>query len=111
MVDKVIGAVKRNNHTMWGAFKASMNLHGYNYYEIPPEIRYRYPSPGSCANDKVNQPHLYKQKWKTPFRNSPYNIRTIEKRLDWDEDTEQYLPRLPQLDPTFEGHQGALMEQ
>jgi hypothetical protein len=84
MVDKVIYKVKRNNHAMWDAFKASVNLHGYKYYDIPPEIRYRYPAPGSCSNDKHNQPHLYKHHWKTPFRDSPYNIRPIEKRLTWD---------------------------
>lgn len=99
MVDKVISSVKRNNHAMWTAFKASVNLYGYKYYDIPPELRYRYPSPGSCDNDANNQFHLYKTHWKLPFRDSPYNLRPIEKRISWDVDCEQYLPRLPQIDP------------
>jgi len=88
MVEKIVTAVKKNNHSMWATFKASMNLYGYNYYDCPPEIKYRYPSPGSCSNDRLNQHHLYKFNWKLPFRDSPFNIRPIERRLDWDEDTE-----------------------
>jgi hypothetical protein len=93
--EQEVAFIKRNNHNMWDAFKRSVNLHGYKYYDIPPELRYRYPSPGSCTNDVHNQPHLFKQHWKLPFRDSRFNIRPIEKRLSWDEDTEQWLPRLP----------------
>jgi hypothetical protein len=47
---------------------------GYNYYKPPPEIKYRYPAPGSAPHDEVDHPNLYKKHWKTPYRESPYNI-------------------------------------
>jgi hypothetical protein len=80
MVEKVIKNVKRNNHAMWDAFKAGCNIHGYQYYEIPPELRYRYPAPGSTAIEKKSFPHLFKPHWKTPFRDSAFNIRPKEVR-------------------------------
>ena len=52
--EQEVAYIKRNNHSMWASFKASCNLHGYYYYDIPPELRYRYPSPGSCTNDVHN---------------------------------------------------------
>jgi len=47
---------------------------GYNYYKPPPEIKYRYPAPGSAPHDQNDHPNLYKAHWKTPYRESPYNI-------------------------------------
>lgn len=50
-------------------------MKGHKYYDIPKEIKYRYPAPGSCPLDVEDHPNLYKKHWKTPFRHSPYNIR------------------------------------
>jgi len=32
---------------MWNAFREAVNIPGYEYYKPPPEIKYRYPAPGS----------------------------------------------------------------
>ena len=100
MVEKVIKNVKRNNHVMWDAFKAGMNIHGYNYYEIPPELRYRYPAPGSTAIDKKSFPHMFKAHWKTPFRDSQFNIRPKEVRPIMGGGNEEEMGTLPALDPS-----------
>ena len=76
-----------------------MNIHGYAYYEMPGEIRYRYPAPGSCDQAKIDHPNLFKRHWKTPFRDSHLNIRPKEKRLTWNEDAEHYISKIPALDP------------
>jgi len=99
MVDKVIKNVKRNNHAMWDAFKAGCNIHGYQYYEIPPELRYRYPAPGSVALDKKSFPHLFKKHWKTPFRDSAFNIRPKEVRPIMTNDNLEEMGCMPELDP------------
>ena len=57
-----------------------VNIKGYEYYNIPGEIRMRYPAPGSVALDEVSYPHLFKKHWKTPFRDSQFNIRRKEKK-------------------------------
>ena len=51
-----------------------INLKGYNYYKPPPELKYRYPAPGSHAIDRESYPNVFKKHWKTPYRESPYNI-------------------------------------
>lgn len=58
-----------------------VNIKGYEYYNIPGEIRMRYPAPGSVALDEVSYPHLFKKHWKTPFRDSQFNIRRKEKKV------------------------------
>lgn len=83
----------------WEAFKVTCNIHGYNYYEIPSELRYRYPAPGSGALDSASYPHLFKRHWKTPFRDSNFNIRNKPKRVAWDDDATNYVDKLPSLDP------------
>ena len=86
----------------WGAVKAGVNLHGYFYYDIPPNLRYRYPAPGSCALDEVSQPHMWKKDWKTPFRNSPFNIRPQEKEITMAENTESFVTFIPEWDENTE---------
>ena len=81
MVDKLVKKAYSARDNWWKAVKAGVNLHGYGYYEIPANLRYRYPAPGSCALDEVSHPHMFKKHWKTPFRNSPYNIRQKEKAI------------------------------
>lgn len=75
-----------------------MNLKGYNYYKIPPELKYRYPAPGSVALDKQSYPHLFKKHWKTPYRESPYNIQKKERRPTTAENVEQFVSEKPELD-------------
>jgi|EP00353_Schmidingerella_taraikaensis_P011012 hypothetical protein len=75
------------------------NVKGHAYYEIPKEIKYRYPAPGSAPLDRVDHPNLFKKHWKTPFRHSPYNIRMKEKTYGA-ENAEQFVPELPTLDPS-----------
>lgn len=84
-MDKVVNTVKKTRADMWGAFKAGLSIKGYKYYEPPSQIKYRYPAPGSCSLDHLDHPNLYKNDWKTPFRQSDYNIQKIELVYD-DED-------------------------
>jgi len=74
MVDRIVKTVKKGRADVWEAFKKSISITGYKYYVPPPEVKYRYPAPGSCALDVDDHPNLYKNNWKTPFRQSDYNI-------------------------------------
>lgn len=74
-------------------------MKGYGYYKPPPEIKYRYPAPGSCALDEVDHPNLYKKHWKTPYRESPYNIQKKEKKMSDEENTQLYASSFPEFDP------------
>lgn len=71
-----------------------MWIKGYEYYDIPEELRYRYPSPGSVAMDHVSYPHLFKKHWKMPFRDSPYNIRRQEVKWTQETNTEHVISDL-----------------
>jgi len=84
MVDRIIKTVKKSRADAWDAFKRSISITGYKYYVPPPEVKYRFPAPGSCALDQDDHPNLYKNDWKTPFRQSDYNIQKIE--LIYDDD-------------------------
>lgn len=99
MVDKVVKRAYKARDNWWEAVKAGVNLHGYYYYDIPPNLRYRYPAPGSCALDEVSYPHLFKAHWKTPFRNSQYNIRQKEKQITIAENIETFVSGIPEWDP------------
>lgn len=72
---------------------------GHEYYKIPSEIRYRYPAPGSCPLDETDHPNLFKKHWKTPFRDSPFNIRSKEKTYTTAENTEHFIEGIPVLSP------------
>ena len=88
-----------------------MNLKGYNYYVPPAELKYRYPAPGSHPIDKDSYPNLYKKHWKTPYRESPYNIQKKERRISNDDNTVTYVTELPHLDPADGVHAAILREQ
>lgn len=51
MVDRIIKSVQKGRSDAWVAFKRSISITGYKYYVPPPEVKYRYPAPGSCALD------------------------------------------------------------
>lgn len=78
-IERLVSQAQKTQKNWFEAFKAAGNLHGYNYYEIPPELRYRYPAPGSCHHTKTDMPNLFKKHWKTPFRDSQFNIRGEER--------------------------------
>ena len=99
MVDKVIHKANTTRKNWYEAFKMACNIKGYEYYQPPGEIRYRYPSPGSVALDKVSYPHLFKKHWMTPFRDSPYNIRRVEKRITVDKNTTNWIQGIAEWDP------------
>jgi hypothetical protein len=61
----------------------------------PAELKYRYPAPGSVAHDQHSYPHLFKQHWKTPYRESPYNIQKKERRVSNADNTVTYVAELP----------------
>lgn len=70
MVDRVLNKITKARPEMWSAFKGTFKIKGYEYYQPPAEIKYRYPAPGSCAIDETDKFNLYKQDWKKPFRTS-----------------------------------------
>ena len=76
----------------------SVSVKGHDYYEIPEEIKYRYPAPGSCPLDQSDHPNLYKKHWKTPFRESNYNIRQKEKTYTTAENTDHFIAKIPAFD-------------
>lgn len=76
-MNKVVTKIKQTRLNWWEAFKGFMTLRGYKYYKIPKEIKYRYPAPGSVPFTQEDKPHLYKNNWKAPFRDSHFNIRAI----------------------------------
>ncbi len=73
-MDKFIGKINKTRINWWDTFKNAISIPGYHYYKVPPELHYRYPAPGSCPHDPDDHPNLYKKHWKTPYRESPYNI-------------------------------------
>ena len=102
MADKIVTAVKKSRADVWASFKKGISITGYKYYKPPPEVKYRYPAPGSCALDTTDRAHMYKLDWKTPFRVSDYNVRSIE--LSYDDDDPRsainYSSSIPQFDGT-----------
>ena len=98
-MDKVLGKVNQTRLNWYQAFKNGVNLKGYGYYQPPAELKYRYPAPGSGAHDEVDHPHLYKKHWKTPFRESPYNIQKKEKVITDEENVELSASSFPEFDP------------
>ena len=80
--------------------KKSVNIsNNYKYYDFHPNLKYRYPAPGSCELAKKDHPNLYKKHWKTPYRYSQFNIRPKEKFEDFGETTVNYISTMPELDP------------
>ena len=99
-MDKVLAKVSQTRLNWYQAIKGGLLIKGYDYYQPPPEIKYRYPAPGSVPHDQVDHPHLYKKHWKTPFRESPYNIQKKEKLITDEENVEVYVSSIPDFDPT-----------
>lgn len=104
MVDKVAKRINSTRKNWYEAFKMSLSIKGYEYYEAPGEIRYRYPAPGSVALDAESYPHLFKKHWKTPFRDSHLNIRHREKQLTVEDNTEHVISNLVEFDAEKEPH-------
>ena len=98
-MDKVLGKVNQTRLNWYQAFKNGVNLKGYGYYKPPQELKYRYPAPGSVPHDEVDHPHLFKKHWKTPFRESPYNIQKKEKIIPDDVNVELSASSFPEFDP------------
>jgi hypothetical protein len=99
MVDKVVAKLNTTRHNWWEAFKLGISIKGYKYYQPPPELKYRYPAPGSSPHSEVDHPHLFKKHWKTPYRESNYNIRNKEKAIPDDVMTEVSASSFPEFDP------------
>ena len=99
MVEKLINKAKVVRKNWFEAYRMMASVKGHYYYDIPEEIKYRYPAPGSCPIDRTSYPHLFKKHWKTPFRDSPYNIRQKEKKYDRMKNTEHYISEIYSPDP------------
>lgn len=109
-MDKVLGKINQTRLNWYQAFKGGIGIKGYDYYKHPAELKYRYPAPGSCALDEVDHPHLYKKHWKTPYRESPYNIQKRERRITDEEGTETFASHFPEFDPTNFDDQALMRE-
>lgn len=109
-MNRLINKAQSTRKNWFEAFKVSCNIHGYEYYEMPAEIRYRYPAPGSGALDSTSYPHLFKKHWKTPFRDSQFNIRQKPKTISMEDDAIHYISKLPELDAENPAHANMLKE-
>ena len=110
-MDKVLGKLNQTRLNWYQAFKGGIGIKGYDYYKPPAELKYRYPAPGSCPLDEVDHPHLYKKHWKTPYRESPYNIQKKEKIITDQENVEVYASAIPDFDPNNYHDQLIMREQ
>ena len=97
-MDKVVTTFRATRDRWYEVFKLARGVRGHQYYEIPDGIRYRYPAPGSCAQDKSDHHNLFKEHWKTPFRDSVFNIRQVEKKYDDYENSEHLIQSIPEFD-------------
>ena len=100
MLDKLLGKARLARNNWWEATKLANTVKGHQYYEMPDMIKYRYPAPGSCALERVDHPNLFKMHWKTPFRDSHYNIRAKETVYDGAENTSHFISEIPTVDPS-----------
>lgn len=66
--------------------KTSLELKGYTYYLPPPEVKYRYPAPGSCSMNETDRFWMYKTDWKMPYRTSAFNIQKTYLKYDADDE-------------------------
>lgn len=98
-MDKIAGKINQTRLNWWVAFKNGIKVKGYQYYQPPPELKYRYPAPGSSPLDEVDHPHLFKKHWKTPYRESPLNIQKKEKLITDEENVDMYATKAPEFDP------------
>lgn len=99
-MDKVLGKLSQTRLNWYQAVKGGLLIKGYDYYQPPAELKYRYPAPGSSPLDEVDHPHLYKKHWKTPYRESTLNIQKKERRITDEENVEVYATiTTPEFDP------------
>ena len=77
-INKLKSKLTATRKDAWSAFKGGLKIKGYEYYQPPAAVKYRYPAPGSCALDETDKFNLYKADWKMPFRTSQFNIQKIE---------------------------------
>lgn len=98
-MDKIAGKINQTRLNWWEALKLGMSIKGYEYYKAPPELKYRYPAPGSSPLDENDHPHLYKKHWKTPYRESNYNIQKKEKKMTIAENVEMSISAFPEFNP------------
>ena len=82
MSSRLVAKVKQTRHNWWEQFKVFCSLKGYKYYKPPPELKYRYPAPGSCMPTEEDRSNYFKNDWKTPFRDSEYNVRALDKPFE-----------------------------
>lgn len=111
-MERIISKIKRTRYNWWEAFKEGIKLRGYYYYKMPPELKWRYPSPGSVPLTKDDRRNLYRHDWKTPFKESIYNIRVKEQGPYWNdpEVTKMFASdKLTPLDPNKEQHRNIMM--
>ena len=89
-MDKVVSKIKNVRVNWWEAFKEFWRLPGYHYYQMPKELKFRYPAPGSCPRTEADRPNLYKKDWKMSFKDSQYNIRPIKKMQTYEDRSKFY---------------------
>jgi hypothetical protein len=116
MADKIVRAVKKSRADVWSSFKKGISITGYKYYKPPAEIKYRYPAPGSCALDNTDHRHMYRLDWKTPFRQSDYNVRSKELQFADDDprSATNYVAAIPEFDGShkrFGGYDQAWLDK
>lgn len=108
-MERAVSLVKKVRHNWWEGFKDFWRIKGYHYYEMPKELKYRYPAPGSWKLTEEDRPYLFKNDWRNSFKDSPYNIRDKHKpvrpfdKYDHYADFKDY-----ELDPSKPTHQAVL---
>jgi hypothetical protein len=94
---KAVNKALNVKNNWYGAFCDFVSIKGYEYYKIPENIRYRYPAPGSVPLDSKSYPHLFKRHWKTPFRDSSFNIRCKDKLIPIEDNVRYHLSHRPDI--------------
>ena len=105
-INKLKNRLSSTRKEVWSAFKGGLKIKGYEYYQPPAAVKYRYPAPGSCALDETDKFNMYKSDWKQPFRTSEYNIQKINLTYHDDDPREAmtYVSDIPKLDGSRPRH-------
>ncbi|CAI2375782.1 unnamed protein product [Moneuplotes crassus] len=101
-MDKIIRKVKSVRYNVWEDFKKFMSLPGYKYYKSPPELKFRYPAPGSVPRTQEDKPGLFKDDYKLAYTDSLYDVRRKPKfphRFGDDHEWYHVGPAKKELDP------------
>ena len=110
-MDRILGRLNQMRVNWWQALKKGISIKGYTYYKPPPEIKYRYPAPGSCPINPNENINLFKMQYKTPYRESPFNIQPKELRITDEQNVEMTESAIPELDPNNEYDRLIMREQ